>query len=204
MAHVKFTKVELLGLNNRWKLFQKYLPTLQLKKMLLQTEVNKAKEEVVQNENKYNQEKAVAKDHAKLITDPQIEGILKNVSIQEIKLTYDNIAGIDIPKLDEVIFEPLDYSLMDTPVWTDHLIEVIYTLIRAYQTLLVSIKKREVLEKELRSVSIRVNLFEKRLIPELEKDIGRIRVFLGDQELQAVSQAKVSKNKILEKKREMA
>lgn len=201
MANVKFTKVELVGLSNRLKLFQKYLPTLQLKKMLLQIEVNKAREEVVKNENKYQQEKAVAKDHAKLLTEPRIQSILKKIKIKETKIVYDNIAGIDIPHLEEVLFEELDYSVIDTPVWMDHLMDVLHTLIRVYQKLLISIQKKEILERELRAVSIRVNLFEKRLIPELEQDIGRIRVFLGDQELQAVSQAKVSKNKILEKKR---
>lgn len=41
---------------------------------------------------------------------------------------------------------------------------------------------------------MRIPFFEKRLTPEFEKDIGRIRIFLGDKALQA----KVSKNKILE------
>jgi V/A-type H+-transporting ATPase subunit D len=45
-------------------------------------------------------------------------------------------------------------------------------------------------------VSIRVNLFEKVLIPRAQENIKKIRIFLGDQQLSAVAQAKVAKLKI--------
>ena len=45
-------------------------------------------------------------------------------------------------------------------------------------------------------MSIRVNLFEKILIPRALRNIKKIKVFLGDQQLAAVSQAKVAKAKI--------
>ncbi|HEY5259666.1 MAG TPA: V-type ATP synthase subunit D, partial [Rhabdochlamydiaceae bacterium] len=53
--------------------------------------------------------------------------------------------------------------------------------------------------KELRDVSIRVNLFEKILIPRAQGNIRKIKIFLGDQQLAAVCQAKVAKQKILER-----
>ena len=58
------------------------------------------------------------------------------------------------------------------------------------------VEKKAALDKELREVSIRVNLFEKVLIPRSEANIKKIKVFLGDMELAAVSQAKVAKTKI--------
>ena len=63
----------------------------------------------------------------------------------------------------------------------------------------IKIARREKrgLEKELREVSIRVNLFEKILIPRALDNIKKIKIFLGDQQLAAVAQAKVSKKKIL-------
>ena len=60
-------------------------------------------------------------------------------------------------------------------------------------------EKKKALEDEFREVSIRVNLFEKILIPRALRNIKKIKVFLGDQQLAAVSQAKVAKRKILEK-----
>jgi len=59
------------------------------------------------------------------------------------------------------------------------------------------------LEAELREVSIRVNLFEKVMIPRTMANIKKIKVFLGDQQLAAVAQAKMAKMK-MEKKKAMA
>jgi len=48
-----------------------------------------------------------------------------------------------------------------------------------------------------------VNLFEKVLIPRSQENIKKIRIFLGDQQLSAVAQAKVAKRKILLRKAEL-
>ncbi len=62
-------------------------------------------------------------------------------------------------------------------------------------------EKKRALQKELRDVSIRVNLFEKILIPRSQDNISKIRIFLGDQQLAAVAQAKVAKQKIERRKK---
>ena len=49
-----------------------------------------------------------------------------------------------------------------------------------------------------------MNLFEKVLIPRADRNIRRIRIFLGDQQLAAVAQAKVSKKKIHKRKLKLA
>jgi V/A-type H+-transporting ATPase subunit D len=49
-----------------------------------------------------------------------------------------------------------------------------------------------------------VNLFEKILIPRSQENIKKIRVFLGDQQLAAVAQAKVAKRKIAIRKQRQA
>ena len=54
------------------------------------------------------------------------------------------------------------------------------------------------LEKELRSTSQRVNLFEKVKIPEAKENIRIIGVFLGDQQTAAVVRGKISKKKLME------
>jgi len=203
MAQIKFTKVELVGLQDKLKLFQKYLPTLQLKKMLLQTEVNKAKELVSSLQSNYEKEKLITKPHAKLLTDSTVSDCRKSLSIEKSEIKYENIAGIDIPSLQEVVFTEPDNAILYQPLWVDDAIIIFRALKTSYQKILIAIEKKEILEKELRIISIRVNLFEKRLIPELKIDINRIRVFLGDQDLQAVAQAKVSKAKILQKSEEI-
>ena len=78
--------------------------------------------------------------------------------------------------------------------------EKLKDLIEAKARINVVEEKKAILEKELREVSIRVNLFEKIRIPRTQFNIKKIKVFLGDQELASVAQAKVAKAKILKKK----
>jgi V/A-type H+-transporting ATPase subunit D len=127
--------------------------------------------------------------------DPQAVG-----RIGKIEKVYENIAGVEVPILQRVDFEPLDYSLYDTPSWLDPLIKTIEETKLAKVKIEIAEERQRALEKELREVSIRVNLFEKVLIPKSLKNIKKIKVFLDDQQLAFVSQAKAAKRKIEERK----
>ena len=59
-------------------------------------------------------------------------------------------------------------------------------------------KQVELLGKELRTTSQRVNLFEKVKIPEAKENIRIIGVYLGDQQTAAVVRGKISKKKLVE------
>lgn len=202
MARLKCTKIELVRLKKKLGLFRKYLPTLQLKKMLLQAEVNKAREELRQLREIYEKEKEDVLTHSQLLNDPAVHDIKTAFDVEEIFTSVENIAGIQVPVLEKLTFKDPKLSLVKSPLWIDTIIEIIRKLKHTYEKVVIGVKKKEILESELRVVSIRVNLFEKRLIPELEGNINQIRIFLGDQELQAVAQAKVSKEKILKRKLE--
>jgi V/A-type H+-transporting ATPase subunit D len=52
------------------------------------------------------------------------------------------------------------------------------------------------LEKELRTTTQRVNLFEKIKIPEAKTAIKKINVYLGDQQTAAVVRGKISKRNL--------
>lgn len=202
MADIKYTKNELTRLQTKLAQLMRYLPTLQLKKTLLQKEVNKANEEVARSRRLYEEEKESAREHFSLLTDHQSEMVFARAKIVRVERAYDNIAGIEMPFLEDVIFEEPYTPMLLQPVWFDSAVALLRSLQKARQKIVIAEEKRDLLAEELRTVSVRVNLFEKRLIPETEGDMGKIRVFLGDQDLQAVVQAKVSKNKILEKKQE--
>jgi V/A-type H+-transporting ATPase subunit D len=123
----------------------------------------------------------------------------QSAEILHVKKTYENIAGVEIPIFQEVVFKEPDYFLFDTPVWTEKAMEKVRDFVTAKEKVKVAQEKKEALEKELREVSIRVNLFEKVLIPRALENIKKIRIFLGDLQLSAVAQAKVAKRKILER-----
>ena len=76
-------------------------------------------------------------------------------------------------------------------------------MITARERVQVAKQKKQVLERELKEVSIRVNLFEKILIPRARGNIRKIKIFLNDQQLAAVSQAKIAKKKIYQRSLEV-
>ncbi len=182
---------------------RKYLPTLHLKKMLLQAEVNKAKEEISHYSKLYKEEILTFETSMKLLSDPSVAYIKNRVTIDKKEIHYENIAGIEIPSLTSITFKIGKELSIDTPFWHEDMVEHLKSTKKAFLKWKLSLKKKEILDEELRSVSIRVNLFEKRLIPLAEKDITTIRVFLNDQALAAVSLAKLAKGKVEKRKLEL-
>lgn len=134
-----------------------------------------------------------------LFSDKQAFDLFPSVKVLDVTKKVENIAGVDIPVFEKVVFQDSDYSLFDTPVWLDSAISALKELIEIKEKRIVGEEKKRALEKELKEVSIRVNLFEKILIPRAEQNIKKIKVFLSDQLLAAVCQAKVSKEKILKR-----
>jgi V/A-type H+-transporting ATPase subunit D len=199
---IKLTKNELRTQQTRLSQFLRYLPTLQLKKAMLQFEVTLAHLEIARLREAFGQVRSQVERFSPLFFENEAVNLLAFAEILLVKKRYENIAGIEIPLLDQVIFREPEYSLFDTPIWTEQASGILREFVIAREKIHIAEEKRRALEKELREVSIRVNLFEKILIPRAEENIKKIRIFLGDQQLAAVAQAKVAKRKIALKKAE--
>jgi V/A-type H+/Na+-transporting ATPase subunit D len=193
---LKLTKNELRDQQGRLTLFQKYLPTLQLKKAMLQFEVNQAILEIQRKKEGFVASRSNMQKFAPLLLDKQSVDPLQYATIVQVQKHFENVAGAELPIFDGILFKESDYFLFDTPVWMDQAIGLTREFVIAREKLKIAEEQKKALEKELREVSIRVNLFEKVLIPRSIENIKKIRIFLGDQQLTAVAQAKVAKAKI--------
>lgn len=200
MAEIKLTKNELRLQQRRLLQLQRYLPTLQLKKALLQAEVNEARQQILVLRTERDHCRAVVDENAALLTTTSSFDLEATMQVDRVETHKENIAGVEVPIFDRVCFSPLTYDLFDTPAWLDSFVALVRRLVSAFEKIVVVEKKKIALEKELRDVSIRVNLFEKILIPRALTNIKKIKVFLGDQQLAAVARAKVAKGKILMRK----
>lgn len=196
MAEIKLTKMELRIQQLKLEQLRKYLPTLQMKKSMLQLEVSNAALEIDRFLSHLGLKREETQKYAQLFTDPSFDRLVNATQIQNKEVLYDNIAGINVPKLGEIDFGKPQYSLFDTPLWFESVLNDIRDLIIARERVQVAKQKKQVLERELKEVSIRVNLFEKILIPRARGNIRKIKIFLSDQQLAAVSQAKIAKKKI--------
>lgn len=199
MAKVKLTKNELRAQQHRLGQLNKYLPTLQLKKAMLQIEVNDARQQVQELEGRLEKLRGIVEASCSLLVEKVAIDPTEAAKVKKVKKHYENIAGVEVPYYEGIEFVDFTYSLMETPPWIDGVIASLRKIAETQAEVQIAHEKYLAIEKEWREVSIRVNLFEKRLIPEAKENIKQIKVFLGDLQLAAVSQAKVAKKKIEER-----
>lgn len=201
MAGVRLTKNELKKQKDSLKRFKRYLPTLQLKKQQLQMVIRKVEQK------KQELEKLQAEAHEKLEQWVHVFGenpvfaeggrVEDLVSITEVEYEKGNIAGVNIPVYGGIRFEEAAYDFLAYPLWVDRGIEALKELAELYAQISTLEKQIKLLQRELRTTSQRVNLFEKVKIPEAEHVIRLIQIYLGDQQTAAVVRGKIAKNKIV-------
>ena len=195
MAKIKLTKNELKKQKDQLKRFERYLPTLLLKKQLLQMEIRQV--EVLIKEKRQEREKALAELFHWVDVFGEGLDLAPLVSVKAVRLDTQNIAGLDIPVFEDISFENVAYDLMTHPLWVDAGLEKIKELVTFDVELDVLERQLELLAAELRVTSQRVNLFEKVKIPETKENIRVINIFLGDQQTAAVVRGKMSKSKLV-------
>lgn len=198
---VKLTKNEQKKQKDALKQFNRYLPTLQLKKQQLQVVIrqSEAEIEVLREEQKKAVEGlddwiAVYSANSKLPNERSIGNLIK---VKEIVLEEGNIAGVKVPVFKELLFEDISYDLRAYPLWVDKALIALRDIAK-YDALISTLYKRiELLSHELRVTSQRVNLFEKVKIPETKENIRVIGIYLQDQQTAAVVRGKISKKKLV-------
>lgn len=194
MAKIKFTKGELKRQRDALRQYERYLPTLQLKKQQLQMEILHQHSLLGAKENAGERAAAQSYAWAGLLG----EGWLKKewMTPVSVQTTSKNIAGVEIPVYESVVFPDAWYDLFLTPAWLDNALEGMRHL-RALKEEVVVLKRGiALLRHELRVTTQRVNLFEKVKIPETTEAIRRIKITIGDQMANAVGRSKIAKRKI--------
>ncbi len=191
----KFNKTALKGQRDALAKYNKFLPILQLKKMQLMLVIRRLEPQVEAQAAALKQAVDSSLPWAALLSDPaaQVEDYLK---VERVVGGRDNIAGVEVPEFQEVVFAPVDYSLFSTPPWLDLALAAMRRIVRLREELRMLREKERLLRAELATTTQRVNLFEKKLIPELKANIRRIKIFLGDEETAAVGRAKLAKAKL--------
>lgn len=202
MASVKLTKNELKKQKDQLKHFERYLPTLQLKKQQLQTVIMKITADLEEKTKEYNSFVNGIDDWIAVFAENTLfeyDKQLQNLIIPDKAICgEDNVAGVTVPVFSDLTFKETEYDVSDYPLWVDDAIIKLREIARLgvlVKTLKVQV---ELLGRELRLTSQRVNLFEKVKIPQAKENIRVIGIYLGDQQTSAVVRGKIAKKKRLE------
>ena len=195
MRKIKYTKNELKAQRDNLGRFERFLPTLELKREQLQLETRRVEAAI---EKKKAEEAAFLADLAGWIRlfaeDIDISDYLK---VSAIRQDSTNIAGVVIPLFEEVVFEEVPADLFETPAWLDDGVAALKKLIGLRAERRILAEQLRLLNAELLVTSQRVNLFEEVKIPEASENIRVIRIFLGDLDAAGVVRAKIAKRKTI-------
>lgn len=187
-------KTALKQQRDKLTMYQRFLPSLDLKRQQLLADYQQSKRILARTGREIAD---VIGSQAGLLSllGASEQDLADLVRIEELTVKEENVLGVRLPVLNEVRFRVKEYSMLAKPFWVDFLVE----LLQAMATLCVrrDIEQKRVsrLSEAVRRITQRVNLFDKVLIPQAEKDIQRIGIHLADTERAAVVRSKIAKAK---------
>lgn len=195
-AKIALNKTALKQSRDKLGMYKRYLPSLDLKRQQLMLELQKARSETDAHLQEIEDRLVQAQDWIGLLanTDIKVNGLVKVTGIDE---TEQNLLGVTLPLYLDTHFSVEGYSMLATPYWVDALIETLKEVAILRAKAAISAKRTATLEEAVRKITQRVNLFEKRLIPETNSDIRKIKIFLDDSDRASVIRAKFAKKKTL-------
>ena len=195
---VKLTKNELKAQKDALKRFERYLPTLQLKKQQLQSVMLQLSAQLEALEARRSAAINGLDDWVAVFSENRtMERKLQDlVEPESVICGEENIAGVIVPVFRALKFREIDYDPGDFPLWVDTAVVKLQEIAGLDAEAKTLRRRAELLEQELRVTSQRVNLFEKVKIPEAKENIRVIGIYLGDQQTAAVVRGKIAKNKL--------
>lgn len=194
MAAVSINKTTLKKEKDQLRLYQQFLPSLDLKRQQFLMEQKKARRQV---EKTLIAIKALADKAAEwlpFLADDSINAA-GMVAVRDVDLDEENVLGLTLPIFIKATIEVADYSKLSTPLWFDSLIDLLVSTAELTLRLQVEQQRLALLAEAQQTLTKRVNLFDRVLIPETRKSIRHITLALSDMERAGVIRAKLAKNK---------
>lgn len=194
MARLQLNKSSLARQTALLRSYQRFLPSLDLKRQQLMGERAKARAQVATLQAQVAAFAAkVGQDLPMLANeDVSLDGIVR---LTDYKLGSENVVGTRLPVLDRIEVEVAPYSAMAKPHWVDDVARLLHDMLEARLKVQVARQRVVVLDKAVATITQRVNLFEKVLIPNARANIKKISIYLNDEEMAGVVRSKISKRK---------
>ena len=191
------SKSSLKQQRDQLKLFQKFLPSLDLKRQQLLAAFKAARDSLEGLQSELRQLDKQAESLYPLLGGPTMATVDLStfVRVNRVKIETENVAGVRLPRVDAVEFSAMPYSTLATPFWIDQFVATLRRMVELRIAESAQTRRVEVLEQAARRVTQRVNLFDKVLIPQAQQNIKQIQIFLADQERSAVVRSKIAKAK---------
>ena len=187
----QYNKTSLGELGKQLKMRKTALPTIKSKESALRSEVKKAKDTARDYQRRLE---ALRAEYDYMVALwGEFDSTL--LSIEDVVLTSQKIAGVRTPALEEVRFEQKPYDLFSSPVWYADGLDLLKRMATLGIEYEVFNRKMALLDYARRKTTQKVNLYEKVQIPGYEDAIRKIKRFMEDEENLSKSAQKIVKTR---------
>lgn len=198
MAKLTFSKASLHKEGKKLKLYQQYLPSLDLKRQQLMVERAKVVAQLEETEQRIEHCRKTVFESLSMLSNRTID-LSGLAQVERVTVGDENIVGIRVPVLKSVEVTTQPYSTYCRPHWVDQVVIQLKTMLELKLQLQIHQRRVAILEKAVKKITQKVNLFDKVLIPKSRKNIRKISIFLSDAERTEVVRAKITKQNRLKK-----
>jgi len=192
MAKLALSKSGLQKQREDMRLYERMLPSLDLKRMQLSAELKRARQQLVEAEAEVQKLNKRIAEQLPMLANREID-VSGLVQVESFRIEEENLVGVKLPKLVEVKCHVAQYSMLAKPHWVDMLVEQLKQMVEQKTRIEVAAERVRLLEQAERRITQRVNLFDKILIPTAKKNIQKIQIYLTDAERAAVVRSKITK-----------
>jgi V/A-type H+-transporting ATPase subunit D len=194
MGTLALNKSSLKTERDRLETYERFLPSLDLKRQQLLAEF-KGAEAALAARRREIEELMTTLEGLRALLGSTTMDLSNYVRVRAVEVGEENVIGVRLPVLSRVEFHLEEYSTLAKPFWVDTLVEYLQKVSELRVREQVEEERVRRLDEAVRKITQRVNLFEKVLIPTARKNILRIRIYLGDAERAAVVRSKIVKVK---------
>jgi V/A-type H+-transporting ATPase subunit D len=194
MAQLTLSKSALQDQRRKLASYKRFLPSLELKRQQLVGERARAVAELAEAETALDGFLSDIGERLPMLANREIDldGLVELVSLEQDR---QNVVGVWLPRLVSFEVKVKDYSRLGRPAWVDVAAARLRDCVELNLRVRFARERVRILEKGVRQITQRVNLFDKILIPRTRRSIQRIQIYLGDTERAAVVRSKVAKRK---------
>ena len=194
MARLQLNKSSLARETAQLKSYERFLPSLDLKRQQLMAERARARDEVKRLEAEVRNLAERVGTEVPMLGNEEIK-LDSLVRLTDYKLGTENVVGTRLPKLNRIDVDVATYSPMAKPHWVDDVARLLHDMLEARIRVHIARQRVALLDDAVTTITQRVNLFDKVLIPTARDNIKKISIYLNDEEMAAVVRSKISKRK---------
>ena len=194
MARLSLSKSSLQKERKKLGNFQRFLPSLDLKRRQLMGERAKAAEDLREANQALESFLGDIGERLPMLSNREVD-LTDLVHVSDLSHDEKNVVGVRLPRLQGFDVEIKNYSRLARPQWVDGVAHRLKKCVGLSLRVRFGKRRLEILQRAVQRTTQRVNLFEKVLIPKAQRNIKYIQIYLGDNERTAVVRSKVAKKK---------